>query len=55
MRKFFTLLWLLCPVGVIYYHFNEGQAQLAREAARDHLTRIRALERAPEPDWPAIV
>jgi hypothetical protein len=55
MRKFFTLLWLLFPVGVVYYHFNEGQAQLAREQARDHLTRIRDLERAKEPDWPVIV
>ena len=54
MRKFFTLLWLLFPVGVVYYHFNEGQVQLAREQARDHLTRIRELERAKEPDWPAI-
>jgi predicted negative regulator of RcsB-dependent stress response len=55
MRKFFTLLWLLFPVGVVYYHFNEGQTQLAREAARDHLLRIRALEQAKEPDWPTIV
>ena len=55
MRKFFTLLWLLFPVGVVYYHFNEGQSQLAREQARDHLTRIRELERAKEPDWPVIV
>ena len=55
MRKFFTLLWLLFPVGVVYYHFNEGQDQLAREQARDHLTRIRELERAKEPDWPVIV
>jgi len=55
MRKFLTLLWLLFPVGVVYYHFNEGQAQLAREQARDHLLRIRGLERAKEPDWPAVV
>jgi hypothetical protein len=45
MRKFFTLLWLLFPVGVVYYHFNEGQTQMAREKARDHLIRIRELER----------
>ena len=55
MRKFLTLLWLLFPVGVVYYHFNEGQAQLAREKARDHLVRIRELERAKEPDWPTVV
>ena len=55
MRKWFTLLWLLFPVGVVYYHFNEGQAQLARERARDHLVRIRELEHAKEPDWPTVV
>jgi hypothetical protein len=55
MRKFCTLLWLLFPVGVVYYHFNEGQTQLAREQARDHLLRIRGLEQAKEPDWPTIV
>lgn len=55
MRKGFTLLWLLFPVGVVYYHFNAGQAQLAREQARDHLVQIRELERAPEPDWPTVV
>ena len=55
MRKFFTLLWLLFPVGVVYYHFNEGQAQMAREKARDHLVAIRELERAKEPDWPTVV
>jgi hypothetical protein len=52
MRKFFTLLWLLFPVGVVYYHFNEGQAQMAREKARDHLGRIRELEHAKEPVRP---
>lgn len=55
MRKFLTLLWLLFPVGVVYYHFNAGQAQLAREKARDHLVRIRELERAKEPDWATVV
>lgn len=55
MRKFFTLLWLLFPVGVIYYHYNAGQAQMAREKAREHLVRIRALEAAKEPDWATIV
>lgn len=55
MRKFLTLLWLLFPVGVLYYHYNAGEAQLAREKARDHLGQIRLLERAPEPDWPLVV
>ena len=55
MRKFFTLLWLLFPVAVLYYHFNEGQNQLARQKARVHAEKIRALERAKEPDWALVV
>lgn len=55
MRKFFTLLWLLFPVAVLYYHFNQGQVQVARERAHDHVARIRALEREKEPSWELIV
>jgi len=55
MRKFFTLLWLLCPVAVLYYHFNEGQDQLARVQARAHVKAIRELEAAPEPDYALII
>lgn len=55
MRKFFTLLWLLCPVAAVYYHFNAGQDQLIRIEARKHVEKIRELERAEEPDWPTII
>ena len=55
MRKVFTLLWLLFPVAVLYYHFNQGQVQVAREKAHDHVAKIRELERAKEPDWELIV
>ena len=55
MRKFFTLLWLLFPVAVLYYHFNEGQNQILREQARDHVAAIRELEKAKEPDWEKII
>jgi len=55
MRKFFTLLWLLFPVAVLYYHFNEGQNQILREKARLHVATIRAMEKAKEPDWEQIV
>lgn len=55
MRKFFTLLWLLFPVAVLYYHFNQGQNQIAREKARIHLASIRELERAKEPNWEQVV
>ena len=55
MRRFFTLLWLLCPVAAVYYHFNEGQDQLARVKARKHVAAIRELEQAKEPDWATIV
>lgn len=54
MRKFFTLLWLLCPVAAFYYHYNEGQDQLTRVQARRHVEAIRKLERVPEPDWATI-
>ncbi len=55
MRKFFTLLWLLSPVAVLYYHFNEGQNQILREKARDHVAAIRELEKAKEPDWEKVI
>ena len=55
MRKFFTLLWLLFPVAVLYYHFNEGQNQIAREKARVHVAAIRELEQAKEPDWEKVI
>jgi len=54
MRKFFTLLWLLFPVAVLTYHFNEGPREMAREQARIHAERIRAMERAKEPNWDEI-
>ena len=55
MRKFFTLLWLLCPVAAFYYHFNEGQNQIARVKARAHVAAIREAEQAKEPDWAQII
>lgn len=55
MRKFFTLLWLLCPVAALYYHFNEGQDQLARVKARKHVEAIRELEQVKEPDYAQII
>ncbi len=55
MRKFFTLLWLLFPVAVLYYHFNEGQNQVMREKAHVHVMKIHAMERAKEPDWEQVV
>lgn len=55
MRKFFTLLWLLCPVAALYYHFNEGQNELTRIQARKHVEQIRKLERMKEPDWAVII
>ena len=55
MRKFLTLLWLLFPVAVMYYHFNDGQNQIARDKARVHVAKIRVLESAKEPDWETII
>ena len=55
MRKFFTLLWLLCPVAALYYHYNEGQDQLARMEAQKHVEEIREAEQTAEPDWAQII
>lgn len=55
MRKYFTLLWLLCPVAAVTYHYNYGQVELARELARERLVAIRALELGKEPDWEFIL
>lgn len=54
MRKFFTLLWLLFPVAVLTYHFNEGPREIARQQARIHAEQIRAMERKKEPNWDEI-
>ena len=55
MRKVFTLLWLLFPFAVLYYHFNEGQNQIARDKAGTHAAAIHALEKATEPDWEKVI
>ncbi|MHA3774134.1 hypothetical protein ACXR0O_21605 [Verrucomicrobiota bacterium sgz303538] len=55
MRKFFTLLWLLFPVALLTYHFNEGPRQMAREKAQLHVAQIRAMERAKEQNWEEII
>ena len=52
IRKTLILLWMLFPVGVAAYHFNEGPKQVLRERAHARLLKIRELERIDEPDWP---
>jgi len=55
IRKFLVLLWMLVPVAVAAYHFNEGPKQMARERAYLKLLEIRRMERQKEPDWQKIV
>jgi hypothetical protein len=55
IRKMLILLWMLFPVGVAAYHFNEGPKQMMRERAYASLTAIRALAEEEEPDWPEII
>lgn len=55
IRRTLILLWMLFPVGVAAYHFNEGPKQVMRERAHARLLEIRELERADEPDWPDII
>ncbi len=54
-RKTLILLWMLFPVVVVAYHFNEGPKQIAREEAYDRLGAIHELEKAEEPDWEKII
>lgn len=55
MRKFLTLLWLLFPVAVLYYHFNQGPKQMLREKAHAHVARIQKLEKAKDQNWEEII
>jgi hypothetical protein len=55
VKKMLILLWMLFPVGVAAYHFNEGQNQVIREQAYLRLLGIQDLERADEPDWQEII
>ena len=55
IKKTLDLLWMLFPVGVAAYHFNEGPRQMARERAHVQLLEIRQLAAAKEPDWEAII
>jgi len=55
IKKTLILLWMLFPVGVLAYHFNDGQKQMARELAHVRLLEIRRLEAQEEPDWPTII
>jgi hypothetical protein len=55
IKKTLVLLWMLFPVGVAAYHFNEGPRQMARERAHARLLEIRQLAKAQEPDWDDII
>jgi hypothetical protein len=55
IRKTLVLLWMLFPVGVAAYHFNEGPKQVARERAHARLLEIRRLAEQAEPDWEEII
>ena len=40
VRKALILLWMLFPVGVAAYHFNEGPKHEMRERAQVRLVKI---------------
>ncbi len=44
MRKYLVLLWLLMPVGLIYYHYGPGQKLLAYDNAGDCIEYAESLE-----------
>jgi cbb3-type cytochrome oxidase subunit 3 len=54
MRKWLTLLWLLCGVGIVVYHFNGGRKQVRREEAYRQYCEIQQLEQTEHPDWKDI-
>src|SRR3954465_2606821 len=51
MRKLFSVLWLLIPVGLIAYHYGPGQEKLARDRAAKQISVARAAE--AREDWRA--
>lgn len=55
IRKSLILLWMLFPVGVVAYHFNAGQKQMARERIHLMLLEIRQMEEVDQPDWQEII
>jgi len=55
IKKTLVLLWMLFPVAVAVYHFNEGQKQQMREQAYLRLLEIRRMESADEPNWEEII
>jgi hypothetical protein len=44
MRKWFILIWLLLPVGLLYFHYGPGQRLLAYDRAASAVRRAEALE-----------
>jgi hypothetical protein len=55
IKKTLVLLWMLFPVGVAAYHFNEGPKQMARERAHVRLQEVRRLAQEKEPNWEEII
>lgn len=55
IRKTLILMWMLFPVGVAAYHFNEGPKQMARQRAHARLLEIRRLAQEKEPNWEEII
>lgn len=60
MRKLLVLLWLLAPVGLIYFHYGPGQRLLAYDRAARFVRQAETLEviankhSSPE-NWQSVV
>lgn len=48
MRKWLALIWLLTGVGILSYHYNQGQIQVQRVKAWELLKEIEAMELAED-------
>jgi hypothetical protein len=57
IRKLMILLWLLFPVGVLAFHFSNGEPYVRRERAKEHLKQIEKLEamKPEDKDWGKII
>lgn len=55
MKRWLVLLWLLVPVGLVAYHYDQGPRHILQEKAYAFLQDIQRMERGKDPDWEDIL
>ena len=48
MKRSLLAVWILCPIGLLAWHFGPGEKHLARDRAGDYLRRAAAAESAEQ-------